>query len=148
MKVSWDASVVDLPLPGRSVVDGDPSAVPTPVDAALPWGRRLVAIPLTPAQGAVFRRYERVRAWGFALACLAIVLAAANLAVMLLVASRGPGFLPLALGAAVLSGVLGSRRPGQYPVVFHGRVTVRRVDRVTAEEWRRTAGDTVKVTQN
>src|SRR5689334_2023384 len=98
VNVSWDVRVADLPLPGRSIVDGHAGVAAATVAVGPPWRRREVPLPLTPQQAAHFRRYEQARRWGFPLAIAAAVLGLANLALL----SAGAGFMPVGLTPVVL----------------------------------------------
>ncbi|MER7277474.1 hypothetical protein ABT369_23830 [Dactylosporangium sp. NPDC000244] len=148
MNVSWDVRATDLPLPGRSIVNGRPGAAAATVDAGAPWRRRAVPLPLTAEQAAHFRRYEQARHWGFPVAAAA-ALALANL---FFLPGLGLGVLPVVLFTApvvlfagILAAAAGARRPRQFPVVSGGRVVLRDVDRVAAYEWLVVAGDRVAV---
>ncbi|GAB3859511.1 hypothetical protein GCM10027610_099000 [Dactylosporangium cerinum] len=140
----------DLPLPGRSVVDGAPAApVTLAAEYVFPLLIRRVRLPLAEADRPAFLRHERrIMRMRWALFGVLAVFAAAVVAVSTL---PGVGLLPL-LGFTVVGFVFNlvwlavrGGRPVQYPLVALGRVTLRRVDPAVAQEWQAVAGDQVRV---
>ncbi|WP_433209115.1 hypothetical protein ACQP00_44565 [Dactylosporangium sp. CS-047395] len=146
MNVSWDARVTDLPLPGRSIVDGRPGVVIAAEADGPPWRRRPVPVTLTAEQARAFRRYEQARRWGYPVAIGAALVGVATLLLMLTLPSIAIAAVPLVLFAPIMAAAVKSRRPAQFPRVVRGRVTLAGVDRVAAYEWLCVAGDRVAVT--
>ncbi|WP_432977538.1 hypothetical protein [Dactylosporangium sp. CA-233914] len=164
MKVAWDVREAQPPVPSRSVVDGDPAAVPVTLRV---FGRgrreifvriRRVRLPLTEAQAAEFRRFERlVRVfWNVEAAYIvALVGLVAGAMLGVLPASVLPAAFPVlfALALVLVAFRLFSRplRPRQYPIlpVAWPRgtflVEVREVWPSVAQEWRLMAGNRVEV---
>jgi hypothetical protein len=144
------SSAGDLPLPGRSVVDGAPAAPVTVVaESVIPLLARRVRLPLSEADGPVFLRYEqRILRMRWAFVAVVVVFVAAITAVSTL---RRVGLAALlvflVVGLAFNLSWLAVRggRPAQYPVVMLGRVTLRKVDPAAAREWQAAAGDLVSV---